>query len=67
MDLAAGVSAPNKPPVVLQHSAGAACVEQLTLLPLLQVEADHLVLNAAHQQLGGSLGVPQHALHLYNR
>ena len=44
MDLAAGVSAPNKPPVILEHSAGAPGVQKLTLLTLVQVEADHLVL-----------------------
>ena len=44
VNLAAGVSAPHKPPVILEHGAGAPCVEELALLALVQVKADHLVL-----------------------
>ena len=66
VDLPAGVSTSNKPPVVLEHSAGAPGVQKLTLLTLVQVEADHLVLDAAHEELSGSLGVSEHALHLHH-
>ena len=66
MDLATGVATPNKPPVILEHSTGAPGVQELTLLALVKVEADHLVLDAAHEELGGSLGVPEHALHLHH-
>ena len=44
VDLPAGVSTSNKPPVILEHSAGAPGVQKLTLLTLVQVETDHLVL-----------------------
>ena len=64
MDLATGVSAAHEPPVVLEDGTGTACVQQLTLLAFLQVKTDHLVLDAAQQQLGRSLGVSQHTLHL---
>ena len=63
MNLAAGIPAAHEPPVVLEDGAGAARVQQLSLLAFLQVETDHLVLDAAQQQLGWSLGVSQHALH----
>ena len=66
VDLSASVSTSNKPAVILEHSAGAPGVQQLTLLALVQVEADHLVLDAAHEELGGSLGVSEHALHLHH-
>ena len=66
MNLAAGVSAPHKPSVILEHGAGAPGVQELALLALVQVEADHLVLDSAHEELGGSLGVSEHALHLHH-
>ena len=44
VNLAAGVSAAHKPPVILEHGAGAPSVKELALLALVQVEADHLVL-----------------------
>ena len=34
VNLAAGVSAPHKPPVILEHGAGAPGVQELALLAL---------------------------------
>ena len=62
VDLAAGVPAAHEAAVVLEDGAGAPSVQQLTLLTLVQVQADHLVLDAPHQQLGGPLGIPASSL-----
>ena len=66
MDLPISVSTPHKSSMIFQDGTGSSGVQQLTLLALVQVEADHLVLDAAHEELGGSLGVPEHALHLHH-
>ena len=63
VDLAAGVPAAHEAAVVLEDGAGAPSVKQLTLLAFLQVETDHLILDAAQQQLSRSLRVSEHALH----
>ena len=66
VDLAAGVPAAHEAAVVLEDGAGAPGVQQLTLLALVQVQADHLVLDAPHQQLGGPLGIPAEHCCLYD-
>ena len=45
MNLATSVSTPNIATMIFEHSTRASRVQQLRLLPLLQVKADHLVLD----------------------
>ena len=66
LNLSRGVTAANVATMVAQHSTGAPCVHHLGLLPLHKVKADHLLLDAPHQQLCRSLIVAQHALHLHH-